>query len=172
MIKFLLVGLLGVGVIVAVVAAATRADRPPEPPTEPVAESAEPAAETDQPAEPAQAAPAAADELCLLHQRLAAIAAPIGDVETEAEFHALTDAQVTFYGSAAGVVTGQEAAAFTDLSEYYAALRRFYDERGWGTNLDLADAAALPRPPNGSATVVRDLLETRCGVAPPFDTPG
>jgi hypothetical protein len=157
--KALLAGVVGLGVVAVVIVIAAGDDA--------VIESR---AVTAEPADVA-GAPAVADQLCVLHESLASIATPIGDVESEAEFETLTGAQVTFYGSAAGILSGAEASAFLGLAEYYEAIRRFYEARGWGTNLDLAAAAELPRPPNESAAIVRDLLQVRCGVVPPSDAP-
>jgi hypothetical protein len=172
----LLAGALGLAGIAAVLVLAGGDDGAPES----QAETAEPAGAAgaagagaaDAPEEAPTPAPTEPDELCVLHADLVAVTAPIGDVENEDEFQRLTAAQITFYDSAAGVVAGAEAAAFLGLAEYYEALRGFHEARGWGASLDLTAIAQLPRPPNDAAAIVRDLLQARCGVAPPADPPG
>jgi hypothetical protein len=113
----------------------------------------------------------APDPLCLAHEARVAAVTALGPVDSPLDRRALVLAELTFYSDAAGREPEPDATAFRMLARYFAALRVFYEARGWEA-AGLRDIAEMPRPPTGGwGTRTNDVLAERCGVAVPTDTP-
>jgi hypothetical protein len=96
---------------------------------------------------------------------VASIGGP-GDLE------AFVTAQVTFHTAAAGTEPPPDGDAFASMAAYYAAQRDFYAARGWQQQVDITEAALVPRPPtDGSPVRTAEILADRCGITVRPDTP-
>jgi hypothetical protein len=114
----------------------------------------------------------ASDPLCALHAELAATAGAVGTVESPAELETLTLAELDFYRAAADVAGGTDASAFAAMAEYWDAVRRFHEPRGWNPRVELTEAAQVPVAPGDAAGRTNAALQTRCGVTIVADAPG
>jgi hypothetical protein len=110
--------------------------------------------------------------LCALYELLAAASTALLPVDDAGELQAWVEANRTFYAAAAPTLDEPEAAAFRAMLGYYETLRVFHEGRGWNPRVDLADIALVPQPPGEAAIAVKAVLESRCGVVFPTDTPG
>lgn len=107
---------------------------------------------------------AAEDPLCVAHDQLVAVVERLGPIDGPADFEAFAGAQLTFTTAAAGIEPG----AFGPMADYWQQVHDFYGGRGWDQQVDIGDAALVPRPPS-EAEVAAELLAARCGVTAPVD---
>ena len=111
--------------------------------------------------------PVSDDPLCVAQREREASQEALGTIDGPADFEAFVTAQLTFHTTATGVLDEPDASAFRDMAAYWQQVTDFYAPRGWDQQVDIADAASVPRLTTGDATA--PILSARCGVAAPSD---
>ena len=112
------------------------------------------------------------DPLCVAYETLAGTVDGLGTIEGPGDLEVFVTAQLTFHTAAAGIEPAPDRDAFAAMAAWYEAQRAFYSARGWQQQVDVADAALVPRPPaDGSPARTAEILAERCGDAIAAEAP-